>query len=114
MAASDNLVKSYPYLIVLHQKHNNEEVRRALLKDPCVLLAIRELCYNLLQGNIVVPHTEKEKLKQYKKALLTVVDKNQDPSALYNILTHQRGGSLLGTLLAITLPIVQAFLQQRK
>lgn len=114
MAASDNLVKSYPYLIVLHQKHDNEEVRRALLKDRCVQLAIRELCYNLLQGNIVVPQTEKEKLKQYKKALLAVVDKNQDPSALYDIFSHQQGGSLLGTLLAVTLPIVQAFLQQRK
>lgn len=39
-----------------------------------MLKALREICINLLQGNIELTANEKEKLKRYKNALRSLAD----------------------------------------
>jgi len=106
--ASKNLIKAYPYLQVLQQRHSNTEVRRALLKEKCVLQALREICFNILQGNLDIPKSCKEELLKYSKDLLKIVDKEEGLGVVYDTLSNQRGGSLLGIVLAVALPLIEA------
>ncbi len=110
---SNKVKKAFPVLYVLRDKHSNGRVRCELLKDPIVLSALREIVYNILQGHLHIPEPERLQLQKHKVVLTKIVDKSKGKDQVYKALANQRGGSLLGTLLAVAVPVLEVLLSNK-
>lgn len=72
---SKHLAKCMPYLQVLAETSDASTKTKYLrLFQDCILRAIREICVNLLLGNIDLTIAEKKRLKRYKYALRQLAD----------------------------------------
>lgn len=101
---SESLLKCIPFLDVLRQTH--EPKRRAkylkLFKD-CILKTIREICVNLLLGNIDLTLAEKNRLRRYKRALRLLAAPETKESDRKRIILDKSQANILAALLPPTL-----------
>ena len=95
------LQKAYPYLIVLSET-KNPAVKKELLKNKYVILALSELLLNLVNNHVELKEKDKKKVKRFQKELLVLVKKGSYKEKLRVLSTVH---SFLQTLLAVGLPI---------
>lgn len=89
------VLKRKDYLALL-SKHGQSAKKRKILADMATkddLDAIREICVNLLRGNIPVSLAVQKKLKRHKKVLRSLAQK-KGASKEKRKLIHQQGGFL--------------------
>lgn len=93
---------SQKLLIILQALcHLNKEQRVAVLRraDTSLIRCICECALNILQGNIPVKLSQKNKLKRYKKVLRTLATPKKSINKKKNLIV-QKGGGFLPLLLA--------------
>lgn len=89
------VLKRKDYLSLL-SKHGQSPKKRKILADMATksdLDAVREICINLLHGNIPLTHTLENKLKRHKKALRLLAQKKGGIREKKKLI-HQQGGFL--------------------
>ena len=92
----------------------NEKERKHFLKGANIelLKTLSEICLNLLAGTIKIPPSELQKLKRFKKEIITLSEKRH--SLKKRVKICQKGG-FIGSLLALAIPsIVQAIISAVK
>ena len=99
----EKLKQCIPMLEVLI-KTNDDGTRRKYLRlfHDCILKAVREICLNLLVGNIDLTVHEKARLRKYKKALRKLADPQTSIREKSELLLKQ-GKKILSHLLPPTL-----------
>ena len=111
--ASQCVAQAYPYLKILAENKNDKPLCKHLLRKKFVLQAIKEVTYNCLKQNFPIDSKQKKKLKRFQKELLVLAEKKCSKKQ-ETVLTGQRGGQLLTTLLAVGLPILANLLFSKK
>jgi hypothetical protein len=110
-------MKTHKYSNVLAHKHlleelsnKNSKYRITILKkaDPKLILAICEVIYNILEGNVPLNRSEKEILSKDKKILRKLVEKNK--ITYKKKLLIQKGGFILPLLLPAALSAIASAL----
>ena len=87
------------YLKSLNNKDQKSFIQGA---SPELLKTISEICLNLIKGSIEISKEDINKLRKYKKQILTLSEKKHSIKTRKK-LCSQRGG-FLPTLIGLTLP----------
>ena len=112
---SDNLIKVFPELQVLQHRYTEGRLRNLILRDPIVLLALREIVYNILKNNIKLPREDKRKIYRHGNSLAKIVEKKPGSKRLvYQTFSTQKGGALLGVILSAVLPLLSSLIHHSK
>lgn len=100
---SEQLKNCIPVLELL-VKVKNPKKRKEYFKlfHQCILRAIREICINLLLGNVPLLTTEKARLRKYKTGLRILADPHIPISKKKRLLIKS-GGAILSNLLPPTI-----------
>ena len=113
--------KAYKHkdFLSLLSKSTTKKRRNQLLSiaTPSELLAIAEICHNLLEGNIVLKKSQKKRLEKYKKVLRKLSQKSTNKNTRKRILQRQqRGffGALLPVAISALSSIIPSLLTRRK
>lgn len=93
--ASKNLKKCLPLLETLSSIRDSKK-RRDFLRvfESNLIRALREMCYNLLNGNIPLNTEEKKKLMRYKRILRLLADSKTKKTRFRKIVTQTGRGFL--------------------
>lgn len=91
-------------MLLVLTKTTDADVRHKYLElfHDCILQAIREICVNLLQGNIELSTAERDKLARYKIALRKLAASHITTRAKKRIINGQ-GRRILRELLPPTI-----------
>jgi mannitol/fructose-specific phosphotransferase system IIA component (Ntr-type) len=112
-------VKHKDFLSLLSKSKNNKKRRNQLLSiaSPSELLAIAEICHNLLKGNLALKKPQQKKLEKYKKVLRKLSQKSIGKDSRKRLLQRQQGG-FFGALLPVAISalssIIPSLLTRRK
>jgi mannitol/fructose-specific phosphotransferase system IIA component (Ntr-type) len=112
-------VKHKDFLSLLSKSKNNKKRRNQLLSiaSPSELLAIAEICHNLLRGNLALKKPQQKKLEKYKKVLRKLSQKSIGKDNRKRLLQRQQGG-FFGALLPVAISalssIIPSLLTRRK
>jgi hypothetical protein len=102
---------------ILDQEHILKELakeksiyRITILKkaDPKLIIAICEIIYNILEGNLPLDKNQRDLLYKEKKFLRKLVEKNKITYKRH--LLVQKGGFILPLLLPLALSAISSFL----
>lgn len=95
MPPSTNLKKCMP-LLQTFTKIRDVRKRKAFLQafETNLLRAIREICYNLLHGNISLTEEEKKKIAKYKQVLRLLADSKTRKLKFRKVVTQTGRGFL--------------------
>jgi len=110
--ATKNLLSQLPVLKVLKLKACDKQTRAALLRDQRVLIALKEICFNILRGNLSIPRKLKTEIQKHQKALLKIVEQKRGTKVVHQTFLNQRGGSLLLAILSVAIPILEKLLNR--
>ena len=100
---SRTIISSFPYLIVLYECCHNKNVLHALLQRKTVINSLSEIIFNLLKKNIEIPKSERRKFKKIEKYLFQLAKKRGKKEKV-QILSGQKGGAILSSVLSAALP----------
>ena len=106
------VLKRRDYLALL-TKHGQNAKKRKVLADMATksdLDAVREICINLLRGNIPMSLAIQKKLKRHKKALRLLAQKRGTIKEKKKLI-HQQGG-FLHFLAPLAVSAVSSFLRK--
>lgn len=101
--AKSRFVENHEFFVYLAKLPTNRQ--KAIIKgaDRPILLALSEICLNIMRRNVPLTEKEKRLLRPYEKQVYQLSLKKQSTSKKKQIV--QRGG-FLGTLLTSVLPIL--------
>lgn len=100
---SELVLTSLPYLIVLFESCTNKPLFYSLLNKKKLIHSLSEIVYNLVHNHFKLTGGQKRKLQRHKKYLCILAEKNHFQRKR-EILKGQRGGSVVHSILSITLP----------
>lgn len=100
--ASSNLKKCLP-LIETMAKIKDGKKRQAFLKlfEANLTRALREICHNVLQGNMTLSDDEKKTLSRFKRALRVLADPRTKKRRFRKTVVQSGRGLLPGLLMLV-------------
>lgn len=106
MARTDRLKRNLHILRAL--KKPNRQRRREILKhaDKDLICSICDCAKNILNGNIPVTETNKNRLKKHKQVLRQLADPTVPTTAKKTIFKRQEGGFLSALIPALLGPVL--------
>ena len=102
--ASSRVKRHLPVLEYLRDL--NESERRNFVKNasPELLKTISEISLNILKGGLELPSGDIQKLKKYKKQIISLSAKR--PSCVTRRKICAQRGGFLGSLISVALPLI--------
>lgn len=111
-------VKHKDFLSLLSKSRNKKRRNQLLsIATPSELLAISEICHNLLKGNLPLKNLQQKKLEKYKKVLRKLSQRKTNKDTKKRMLQRQQGGffsALLPVAISALSSIIPSLLTRRK
>lgn len=106
---SRNLKKSLPLLEAMSSIRDPRK-RAAFLKlfEANLQRAIREVCFNLLNGNVNLTTEEKKRLQRFKKVLRALAD-SKTKKRKFNKIVSQTGRGFLPAIIPLVISAISSF-----
>lgn len=107
------LRRAKPYLTELSNLSNHPRKQNLILKNRVVLLTLCEILWNLVNETVPLTPEVVGRLKSLRDSIVVLLNKKTPLKKKRQLLLNQKGGQpLLGTILALGLPVITELLKK--